>query len=122
MKVYGHKLTSYASKDIKIAPKFVLRPEMPFNNYLINIVKILKREIPKSGKFPSFNVYLKRYMLIDQLVSFDDIFQSYEVVWACFFSHFPSANVVESIQPKVCTALRLNRISAVVLVVGHKKL
>ena len=95
MEIYRYKVLTQSPENLEIPPVFVIGPEVKLPENLVNILQILGWEIPKSGEFSCFNVYLENDTLVNQVVSLEDINKRLEEIVLAFLADLSSADMIE---------------------------
>lgn len=120
MVVNANKLVSQSPEDVHLTPFFWVNvPEMKFHEQLVYIVEMFSWEVFECFIFAAFAVNLQRDVFFEEIISFEDVFESREIMLCSFFSHCSCALKIEDILPIVLGTIGSLRIGAVELIVRH---
>ena len=118
--VDNNKFLHQASDDVQIAPLLgvdVAEMKLPYD--LVDIVQVLEGEVLESRPLPSLAVYFDEYVLLQEAINPQHVFQGVEDFSRCYLGPFAHADVVEVVVVLIEGAGGSEGVGAVVLVVGH---
>ena len=120
MQVYWDKFLPQSSEDIQHAPFLSINViKVEFSQNLVNVIKVLYREILKSRVLASLAVDFDGNMAFEEFVYFYHIKQRMELLLGGFFWNWAYADVVEVVISFISAAGRNPAVGAVVHMVGH---